>query len=158
MISTFRIVKAVSKEELDMVQSLLVQYAELRQYDSALGTFEHEVATLPGKYGPPHGCLLVAYSPSGPMGCVALQRLSEDVCEMKRLFVPLQFEGNGIGQTLARRICKEASNLGYKRIVLDTHPWMKRAVAIYKMLGFKEIGRYNDNPTEGIKFFQLHLK
>lgn len=157
MISTFRIVQAVSKEELVMVKQLLSQYAELREYDAALGAFEHELTTLPGKYGPPNGCLLLAYSPSGPMGCVALQRLSADVCEMKRLFVPVEFEGNGIGQTLARKICKEAEKIGYKKIVLDTHPWMTRAKDIYALLGFKEIERYNDNPTKGIKFYELKL-
>jgi putative acetyltransferase len=40
---------------------------------------------------------------------------------------------------------------------LDTLPSMDTARALYLSLGFRPIGKYNDNPTEGVLFFELSL-
>jgi hypothetical protein len=57
--------------------------------------FEQELATLPGKYAPPHGQLLLATLDGVPAGCVALRGLDFASCEMKRMFVYTQFHGRG---------------------------------------------------------------
>src|SRR4028119_563641 len=69
-----------------------------RYFDDA--EFEAELAGLPGKYVPPEGRLLIAYQDGRPAGCVALRDLSDGTCEMKRMFVPIQFRGMGVGRAL----------------------------------------------------------
>jgi hypothetical protein len=49
--------------------------------------FEQELATLPGKYVPPRGQLLLATLDGAPAGCVALRQIDSASCEMKRMFV-----------------------------------------------------------------------
>ena len=63
-----------------------------------------------------------------------------------------------MGKALVERIIKEAIEADYHTMRLDTHPWMKDAERLYRSFGFKETEAYNDNPTKGIKFFELHLK
>lgn len=41
---------------------------------------------------------------------------------------------------------------------LDTvEPKMKNAVALYRALGFREIGAYRTNPIEGAMYMELEL-
>lgn len=146
-----------SSESLNAVRSILVQYAGLRRYDKALGDFQQELNLLPGKYASPDGCLLLASWQDLPAGVIAYQTIENGLCEMKRLFVLPEFQGKGIGRALTQRLIDEAKKAGFSSMRLDTHPWMTTAQELYEKLGFVEIERYNDNPTEGIRFFELTL-
>ena len=93
-----------------------------------------------------------------PVGCVALRKIDENICEMKRLYVKEGFRGKRIGYALVQNIIENAQGAGYKFMRLDNHPWMKEAESLYKLFGFEEIEAYRYNPTKGVKFFELDLK
>lgn len=148
----------VTASELADVRGLFIAYGKWRNLDAALGDFEAELANLPGKYAQSQrGCLLIAYWKGNPAGCIAYQSLGSEICEMKRLWVKPEFQGNKIGFELVKQILEKGKNAGYKVMRLDTHPRMLRAQGLYRSFGFHEIGRYNDNPTPGISFFERKL-
>jgi ribosomal protein S18 acetylase RimI-like enzyme len=77
---------------------------------------------------------------------------------MKRLYVRPQFRGSGLGRLLAERVIADAKSMGYRKMRLDTvEPKMKKAVALYRALGFREIGSYRPNPIEGAMYMELEL-
>ena len=78
---------------------------------------------------------------------------------MKRLFVRETFRGKGIGRLLIETIIRNAKEIGYERMLLDTlPPRMNDAIALYRSIGFKEIAPYYDNPVGGAIFMELRLR
>jgi ribosomal protein S18 acetylase RimI-like enzyme len=133
--------------------------AIFREYFAWLGPegwfsdVEAELAALPGGYDE----ILVARDGEEIVGCVALRPLEAGACEMKRLYVRLSARGSGAGRALAEASIARARELGYATMRLDTMPTMNAARALYVSLGFRPIERYNDNPIEGVLFFELWL-
>ncbi|MEL6593384.1 MAG: GNAT family N-acetyltransferase [Bacteroidota bacterium] len=152
-----RIQLAQSPLEIQQIRDLFWTYAEIRGFDAALGDFQAELDALPGKYASPEGCLLLATKADEAIGCLAFQRLSDEICEMKRMFVLPEYRGQGIGSQLVKHLLVEAQSAGYQRMRLDTHPHMHQAARIYQSFGFYPISRYNQNPTPGIRFFEKIL-
>ena len=76
---------------------------------------------------------------------------------MKRLFVRPEFRGHNIGRQLAQQVIREAAEIGYSRMRLDTVPGkMDAAIAMYRELGFKETDPYYHTPIGNMLFMELH--
>jgi ribosomal protein S18 acetylase RimI-like enzyme len=153
-----KFIQASSADEIDHARQLFREYEAWLNLDLCFQNFEKELAELPGAYAPPAGRLLLALENDELVGCVALRKLNDDACEMKRLFLRPQFHGRGLGRTLAERIIDEARDIGYQRMRLDTlSEQMGNAIALYRALGFREIAPYYQNPVPGALFMELQL-
>ena len=144
-------------EYLEDVRKLLLEYAQSLNTDLSFQDFSKEFETLPGKYSYPEGALILALVDNELAGCIALRKLSEETCEMKRLFVREPFQGFGIGKELVNRIIEEGRKLGYSYMRLDTLPTMVKAQVMYVSLGFYDIDPYVYNPIEGTRYMELKL-
>lgn len=142
---------------IPVARTLFLEYAAWLKVDLCFQGFDQELRTLPGDYAPPSGRLFLARSNDDIAGCAALRRWSEEIGELKRLYVRDDFRGLGIGKSLILRILDEARLIGYKSIRLDTLPMMGTAIDMYRALGFKEIAPYRDNPVPGALYFELEL-
>ncbi|HEX8925365.1 MAG TPA: GNAT family N-acetyltransferase [Terriglobales bacterium] len=157
-VKSFELEQAQTPEQITAARELFLEYAKSLNFSLCFQSFERELSELPGDYSPPDGRLLLAASGSLPAACVALHKLEDEICEMKRLYVRPQFRGKGLGRVLAERVVADAREIGYKRLRLDTvEPVMRDAVALYRKLGFKEIAPYRENPIEGALYMELKL-
>ena len=150
-------VRILFQEYADYLKQVLSEYLTLPWFVDYLKGFEKELATLPGEYSPPTGCLLLAKYKDQPAGCVALRKLSNDICKGKRLYVRPEFRGLKIGRKLMESIIAEARRIGYSVIRGDTVPSMQAAQALHASLGFKEINPNHHDPIKEAKFIELKL-
>ncbi len=152
------ITQAETTEQIRIARSIFREYEAWLGLDLCFQGFEAELAGLPGKYAKPEGRLFLAYSDKKLAGCIALRKLEDGICEMKRLFIRNEFRGQKIGISLIEHLIAEAREIGYGKIRLDTHPpKMGKAVKLYESLGFSPISPYYDNPNEGVLFMELTL-
>ena len=121
--------RAGSATDIDAVRGLMREFnrwvmAEIAETDnpSIFAEFELELAGLPGRYGPPSGCLVLARLHGDPAGCVAFYAHDAITVEIKRMFVPAR-----------------ARVAGYRRALLSSHHSMHAAHAIYHRAGFRDV-------------------
>ena len=153
-----RLTRAETEEQVEQARALFREYSDATGVDLCFQNFGQELASLPGDYAPPAGRLIIAYDREEAAGCVALRKVDDAVCEMKRLYVRPAFRGAGLGRTLAEHIVEEARAIGYGRMRLDTLPTMRSAIELYRSLGFREIEPYRFNPVEGTLYMELQLR
>ena len=153
----FEVRQASSHADIGTARSLFEEYQQSLGFSLCFQNFDAELASLPGAYAPPEGRLLLAFAGAEPAGCIALRKIGEEICEMKRLWVRPDFRGTGLGRRLAGTLMAEARANGYRAIRLDTLPSMRAAQALYASLGFRDIPPYNDHPLEGTRFMEAAL-
>ena len=147
-----------TKTEMDEIRRLFREYESFLDVDLCFQSFEEELASLPGKYSRPSGDLLIGLDGERIVGCVAIRKLDDGVCEMKRLFVRPEARGKGLGRRLAQEIIKVARELGYSIMRLDTLDKLLEAKRLYENLGFRKTESYYENPLPGVVYLELVLK
>ncbi|WP_025312572.1 GNAT family N-acetyltransferase [Roseicyclus elongatus] len=121
-------------------------FAALRTYsrdadamvDAYLGNHdvEAELADLGGHFAPPNGACLLAASTEQPLGVVMLSRKAATHCEMNRMYVFERARGTGLGRKLCYAILEEARTMGFRRMTLETMPFLTAAISLYRSVGF----------------------
>src|SRR5262249_3014513 len=110
-----RLRQAVGTKDIEAARALFKEYGASLGFSLCFQSFDEELAGLPGDYAPPAGRLLLAgwteTDQDKLAGCVALHKLEDGLCEMKRLYVRPEFRGKGIGQSLAVAIVEEGREI-----------------------------------------------
>jgi GNAT superfamily N-acetyltransferase len=155
--NVLRIAPASSPSEFALARRLFEEYAAQLGVDLCFQEFHAELGKLDSMYGPPAGCLLLAWQGDRAVGCGALRRLRDTDCEMKRLYLRDGARGLGYGRQLAVELVARARELGYRRMLLDTLDTMTPARRLYHSLGFRECAAYYSNPLPGVRYLELEL-
>jgi GNAT superfamily N-acetyltransferase len=142
------VIRPAAGADIEVVRTLFREYADGLGIDLSFQDFDAELADPLGFYE----LVLVVQG-----GCVALRRVDDETCEMKRLYVRPAARGTGLGRALAGAVIAHARARGYERMLLDTLPAMAEARSLYASLGFRETDAYRYNPVEGTSFLELRL-
>jgi DNA-binding MarR family transcriptional regulator/predicted GNAT family N-acyltransferase len=131
-------------------------FAELAQrfdggFDIATGDPSDSADLLP-----PSGSFVVARLEGEPVGCGGLKTLDAGTGEIKRVWTTRSARGIGVAGRIMQWLEQRAREMGFSVVRLDTNKSLTEAQALYRKLGYREIGRYNDNPYAS-HFFEKRL-
>lgn len=148
---------ASGAHDVSLARALFEEYAAWLAVDLCFQGFAQELATLPGAYAPPRGCLLLAGLPDDAFACIALRPLGDGAGEVKRLYVQPRARGQGWGRRLVQAVIAQARAIGYRELKLDTLERMGEARALYASLGFRPCAPYYHNPLGDTIYMALDL-
>jgi len=151
------IVQAADPAQLAQIRALFVEYAQWLNIDLCFQGFQQELDSLPGRYAPPKGALLIALDGEAAAGCVGVRMIDDGYCEMKRLYVRPDWRGTGLGRRLATAAIEAGRGSGARGMRLDTLVRMIEANRLYDALGFRDIPAYYSNPHEGVRYLELRF-
>lgn len=153
------VIKSCEKDsDFLFAKQIMKVYIRWLNIDLSFQDIDKELSDLSTMYGPPDGLFLLAWHENKVVSGVGLRMLEPTVCEMKRLYVYDQFKNKGIGRRLCIALIREARNLGYEKMRLDTLDRVKSVIGLYRSLGFKEIEPYRFNPDPTTRYMELSLR
>ena len=138
-----RVVPAGEPPASDLVEAMVAE--GLQVYGSRLDVPGAPTATAE-QMGPPGGAFLVIYDDGRPVAGGGVKRLSDDVGEIKRMYVTPEARSRGLARVLLGALEDAARELGYTKVRLDTGPRQPHARALYDSTGYRPVAPYNDNP------------
>jgi putative acetyltransferase len=97
----------------------------------------------------PDVCFFVARQEGKAIGCGAFRLLDKQHGEIKRMYVPHEARGRGLGWAILETIETEAERRGIKRLSLETGIHNLQAVHLYHHAGYEEcppFGGYKPDP------------
>lgn len=111
-------------------------------------SLDDELKVLSAKYGPPAGATWLAELDGVIVGGGAYRRLSDGICELKRLYVADAARGQGVGRRLTQALMDDATAQGFTVMQLDTADRLSEATALYAAMGFVTCPPYHVYPDK----------
>lgn len=135
---------ATAEPATTLMRAMAAEIAEI--YDGLVIDGPDMPKAGPAELGPPGGDLLVGSLGGRAVCCGAIKRLSDDACELKRMYVAPPARGRGVARALLAALEQRARELGYRVARLDTGPRQPQAVRLYEEAGYVPIANFNANP------------
>jgi ribosomal protein S18 acetylase RimI-like enzyme len=128
----------------------------LRQTDSYIGAgpWDDDLRSIPGTYLDGTGEFLVGTLHDQVVAMGALRRVSDTVCELKRMRVDPRHQRQGFGRAILTKLEDRAKQLGYTTIRLDTTTNQTAARHLYRAGGYQEAERSTDPAGQITILFQ----
>jgi len=86
--------------------------------------------------------VVVAFDNQLPIACGAIKKFDSTTFEIKRMYTIPSYRGKGIAAKILSELEKWATELGYKKCVLETGKKQPEALHLYKKCGYVTINNY----------------
>jgi len=100
------------------------------------------------KFYPPTGRFYLVRHDGRDIGVGCLKRLAQGVGEIQRMYIEPHVRGIGAGRALVQRLLRDARELGYVKVRLESLRALAPAHTLYRSVGFVEVEPYADNSME----------
>ena len=117
--------------------------ADLRQeYEVRYGDGDSAYDGEADAFDPPAGAFIVLLDGGRTVAGGGIRRLDESTCEVKRMWTNPDYRRKGHATPGLAALEARAQELGYAHVRLETGHAQPEALALYRRLGYREIGNY----------------
>ena len=145
-------IKTIKSHQIEEVKRVIIAVCNeiwqlpeevIRHYDAM-----SDLDDVQSHYFDNKGTFLVLIDEGRVVGSGAIRHLSDDICELKRMWFLKDYRGRGLGTKMAHILLDFARITDYKKVRIDMIDEQKQAQALklYQRLGFYFIDRYNTSP------------
>ena len=126
-------------EAAELIRELSAELARRYDYmEDGSGGFKPEDALGP------RGAFVIGCVGGTPVACGAIRPLEEDVAELKRVFVKVDFRRRGYSKAVVNELEGQARARGYRLLRLETGVRQPEAISLYESLGYHPIPNYGE--------------
>ena len=130
-------IKRTDSSDQDFVQLVMHLDADLAERDGKEHSFYAQFNKIDKiKY------VVVAYENDLPVGCGAIKEYQPDTMEIKRMYTMPDQRGKGIASQVLRELEIWASELSYRKCILETGKAQPEAIGLYEKNGYQIIPNY----------------
>ena len=152
-------IRYIKPEEVPVAKQLIYRVAhqvfqDVRTLEESIAYYDsqgglHDMDDIHQTYFDNDGIFLVMTHDDQIIGTGAIRKISDEICELKRVWLLFEYHGQGLGYRMMQELFAFARQKKYKRMKLETdRDHQHRAFNFYKRLGFYEIPRYSDNEDD----------
>ncbi len=134
----YKIRKAKSGEESQLLNLVKVVLSEYK-LEIDTGEIDKDLTDLDKYYFNDKGWFFVLEVEGKIVASSAIARMSDKQCELRKMYLLKEFQGNGFGKLLLEVSLKKAVELGYEEMILESNKMLQTANAMYRKYGFQEI-------------------
>ncbi|MDJ0323451.1 GNAT family N-acetyltransferase [Cryobacterium sp. PH31-AA6] len=131
-------VRLTDPEVAPLLTDLGREYEE--RYGGGGADTVHDVEA--GAFDPPTGGFIVLLDGANTVAGGGIRQLDERTCEVKRMWTNPAYRRAGHASTVLTALEELARELGYRMVRLETGYAQPEALAMYRRLGYREIGNY----------------
>jgi DNA-binding MarR family transcriptional regulator/predicted GNAT family N-acyltransferase len=95
---------------------------------------------------PPQGAFLVASIDGEVVAGGAVKSISREMGSIKRMWVSDTVRGLGIGRRMLEALERQARELGFTTVRLETNGALTEAIQLYRTAGYTEVPAFNSDP------------
>ena len=151
--------RPIRPEEIPFAKELIYRIAhqifeDPRTLEESIAHYEgrnllRDMDELQETYFDNDGIFLVLTDNDQIIGTGAIRKIDDEICELKRLWLLVDYHGQGLGYRMIQELFAFARGKRYKRVWLETDRTLQsRAYDLYRRLGFYEIPSYTDHEDE----------
>jgi GNAT superfamily N-acetyltransferase len=153
---SLKLVPVERSEQRESARALLVEYlrwvGDIARSSYGL-TFDIEAMARSdiedrSKFYPPSGRFYLVRHDQRDIGVGCLKRLAQGVGEIQRMYIQPHVRGIGAGRALVERLLRDAKELGYTKVRLESLRALAPAHTLYRSVGFVEVEPYADNSMD----------
>ena len=97
----------------------------------------------------------IIYEKKEPVASIGLKKITNDSCEIVRVFVCDEYRGKGYAKILFENIENLAKELGFKKAEMIAWTKATAALGLYKKLGYKLSEEHESEWFTGLKYVDI---
>jgi putative acetyltransferase len=118
---------------LDLVRVVLGDYA----LETNPAVTDKDLSDIQSEYFDRGGLFRVLEADGQLIGSYGLYRISGTICELRKMYLLSEYQGQGHGRAMMDDALVQAKRLGFREMILETNSVLSKARKLYEQYGFE---------------------